>query len=157
MKIKGFTLILVYTLILLGCKEDNFLESEEIMISLTESVGIGANNGESWIYAVELPYFDISSYPNIRSVVMTVNNIRTRDASGNDVTGKGSFELYDITNDKPIANSIIESDDTEENSYKASANFINDMPGERIKLGIRISSNGDYTIDCSHIYLILSR
>jgi hypothetical protein len=155
MKIKSFTMVVVCSLILLGCKKDDFIESNELMISLSGDIGAGKYN--TWTHSAELPYFDISSYSNIKSVVMAVNNIKTSDETGNDVIGEASFELYDITNDKPIENSIVISDDIENNSYKSSANIINDIPRQKIKLGIRVSSDGDFSTSCSHIYLILSR
>ncbi|WP_159523412.1 hypothetical protein [Sunxiuqinia indica] len=155
MKIKGFAMMVVCSLILLGCKKDNFIEGNELMIALSEGIGVDMHN--TWTRSADLPYFDISSYSNIKSVVMAVSDIKTNDETGNDLIGEASFELYDITNDKPIENSIVISDDIENNSYKSSANIINDIPRQKIKLGIRISSDGDFSASCSHIYLILSR
>ena len=155
MKIKISILLLFAILTIAGCKKDNFIDlSNEVMIPLTEGLG---GSSEPWIYSVYQPYFDISNYSNIKSAVLVVSDIKTTDTSLRDLKGEGSFELYDITNNKVIEKSIVKSDDIAANTYLSSANFINNIPKGKIKLGIKIYSNGDFTVQCKSIYLILSK
>lgn len=155
MKMKISILLLFAILTISGCKKDNFIDlSNEVMIPLAEGLG---GSSEPWIYSVNQPYFDISNYSNIKSAVLVVSDIKTTDSYFNDLIGEGSFELYDITNNKVIEKSIVKSDDIAENSYLASANFIDNIPKRKIKLGIRIYTDGNFHIECKSIYLILSR
>lgn len=155
MKNKVSILLLFAIFTIAGCKKDNSIDlSNEIMIPLTEGLG---GFSEPWIFPVYQPYFDISNYSNIKSAVLVVSDIKTTDSSFRDVKGEGTFELYDITNKKVIENSIVKSDDIAENTYLLSANFINNIPKGKIKLGIKIYSNGDFTSQCKSIYLILSK
>jgi hypothetical protein len=153
---KILTLLTIAILVCSGCKKDDFIDiNKEIMISLTGGTGLGGGP-EPWTFTVDLPYFDISNYSNIKSAIMAVNDLKTyTDAS--DAIGEGNFELVDLTNNQVIENSIVTSDDIATDTYKASANFFNNIPKGKIKLGIKVYSNGDFTTDCRSIYLILSR
>ncbi|HEY9116091.1 MAG TPA: hypothetical protein VIN10_15445 [Bacteroidales bacterium] len=141
-----------------GCKKDEPIEfNNEVMITLLNS-GMGTSDTVTWVYPVSEPYFDISNYSNVKSAVLLVSNIRTSEIdSNNDVTGEGTWELYDLTNNKTIENSSVTSDDIPEGTYKSSSNFLNNIPGGKIKLGIRISSGGNYFVSCGNITLVLSK
>jgi len=157
MKTKTSILIILVITILsfTGCKKDNSIEfNKEVMITL--AYGLGSSTTEGWLYTVNIPYFDISNYSNIKSAVLLVSDIKTSDDNG-DVKGEGTWELYDITNGKVIENSIVTSDDTPENDYVSSNNFIDNIPGGKIKLGIHIASEGNYFVQCGNVTLLLSR
>jgi len=154
MRIKILILLLVAILTVTGCKKDNFFDlSNEVMIPLADGLG----GRDPWVYSVSQPYFDISNYSNIKSAVLVVTDITTTDSSNNDLIGEGSFELYDLTNNKVIEKSIVRSDNIDENTYLASANFIDHIPRGKIKLGIKIYTDGAYTVHCRSVYLILSK
>jgi hypothetical protein len=153
---KILAVLTIAVLVFSGCKKDDFIDiNKEIMISLTGGTGLGGGP-EPWTFTVDLPYFDISNYSNIKSVTMAVNDIKTNTDDA-DAIGEGTFELVDLTNNQVIENSIVTSDDIATGTYKASANFINNIPKGKIKLGIKVYSNGDFSTDCRSIYLILSR
>lgn len=155
MKIRNLIILVVTILIFTACKKETSIDNNnEVMIFLT--TGLGASS-EPWIFPADLPYFDISNYSNIKSVVLAVNDIKTTDDFGVDVVGEGSFELYDITNGKTIDNSVVTSEDIVNNTYKSSVNFIDNIPRGKIKLGIRLYSGGAFRVQCRSIYLILSR
>lgn len=128
---------------------------KEMVIKLTSN--IGNNTADPYVYTVNLPYFDITAYENLTSVIFVVSDIKTSDYSYNDVIGEGTFELFNMTNDQVIENSIIESDDIPENTYLSSQNLINYIPQEKINLGVRVTSGGDFNSRCGNVYLILSR
>jgi hypothetical protein len=155
MKIKISFLLLFAILTIAGCKKDNSIDiSNEIMIPLSEGLG---GNSEPWIYSAYQPYFDISNYSNIKSAVLVVSDIKTTGSSFNDLIGEGSFELYDITNNKVIERSIVKSDDIAKNTYLTSDNFIDNIPKGKIKLGVKIYTDGAFYVNCKSIYLILSK
>jgi hypothetical protein len=154
-------ILIILSIILLsfaGCKKDEPIElNNEVMISLIP--GMGTSDTAIWIYSVPIPYFDISNYSNVNSATMLVSNIKTYGLENysDDVTGDGTWELYDLTNDKVIENSAVTSDDIPEGTYKSSANFLNNIPGGKIKLGIRISGGANYSVECGNITLVLSK
>lgn len=155
MKIKFSIMMLFAVLTLVSCKKDDFIDiTQEFMIPISQGL---QGSSEPWIYSSYQPYFDISNYSNIKSAVLIVSDIRTNDSSLKDITGEGIFELYDITNDKVIENSIVKSDDIAENTYVSSANFIDSIPNGKIKLGVKLYSNGNFLIHCKSIYLVLSK
>lgn len=138
-----------------GCKKETSIEfNNEVMITLSK--GMGCSTVEGWTYPIYIPYFDISNYSNIKSAVLLVSDIKSNDDNG-DVIGEGTWQLYDITNDKIIENSDISSDDIPENTYKSSVNFVDNIPNEKIKLGILVKSGGNYLVECGSITLVLSR
>lgn len=128
---------------------------KEMVIKLTSN--ISNNTAYPHVFSVNLPYFDITAYENLTSVVFIVSDIKTSDYNFNDVIGEGTFELYDITNGQVIENSIISSDDITDNTYLSSQNLIDKIPQEKINLGVRLTSGGDFNSRCGNIYLILSR
>lgn len=148
-------------LLMPGCeKEECDNLDKEVMIRLT--YGVFAETDTSYLYPVALPYFDITNYTQINSAVMVMSGIETRTfyrwpSFGHDTIAPGSFELYDLTNDKVIENSIITSDDQPDNEYIQSANFINSLPKEKIQLGIRITHGKNYSLYAKNAFLILSR
>jgi len=155
MKIQISIILAITFLSFTSCKKESTIDfNNEVMISLTQ--GLGSSTTEPIIHTVDLPYFDITNYSNIESVVLSVSDIKTYNDEG-DVVGVGTFELYDLTNEKTIESSIVESDDIDENTFKLSSNFKENIPQGKIKLGIKIYSGGDYHVQCSNIYLILSK
>lgn len=128
---------------------------ETIILNLISN--IGNNDPVPSVFAADIPFFDIRDYLKVDSVVFVVEDIRTSDYTFNDITGEGTFELYDMTNDQIIANSTISSDDTPENSFVASSNLISTIPQEQIKLGVQLTSGGSFNSRCGNVYLILFR
>lgn len=164
MKKKLFTYSLLLAVLYLlnqGCRKeecDNL--DKEVMIRLT--YGVFAETNTSYLYPVALPYFDITNYAQIKSVVMVVSGIETSTFNrwpsfGHDTIAEATFELYDLTHDKVIENSIITSDDQSENEYAPSANFLGSLPKEKIQLGIRITHGENYSAYAKNAFLILSR
>lgn len=117
---------------------------------------LGSNSGPV-VEPLELPYFDKTNYVGIDSIILAVENIKTSDYFFNDIIGSGTFELYNMTNNSVIANSSIVSDDIPENTSKYSGNLYKYLPNNKIKLGIRITSGGDFNASCGNIYLIMVR
>jgi hypothetical protein len=155
-KVQISVILVISILNFTGCKKESSIElNKEEIISLN-MYGLGSSSTEPFVDATYLPYFDISSYSNLKSVVLAVSNIKTFNDLG-DVAGTGIWELYDITNGKIIENSMVSSDDIPENNYITSSNFISNFPKGKIKLGIRIASGGAYNVQCGNISLILSR
>jgi hypothetical protein len=153
---KILAVLTIAVLVFSGCKKDDFIEiKNEVIIELSDDY-IGSMMEPS-TYPAHLPYFDISNYSNVKSVIMAVNDLKTFGSDATDVIGEGSYELVDLTNNQVIENSIVSSDDIAAGTYKASANFINNLPKGKFKPGIKIYSNGDYTTVCQGVYLILSR
>lgn len=144
-----------------GCKKNECEnQDQEVMIRLT--YGVFAETDTSYLYPVALPYFDITNYTQIKSAVMVLSDIETSTFNrwpsfGHDTIAEASFELYDLTHDKVIENSIITSDDQPDNEYAQSANFIGSLPKEKIQLGIRITHGKNYSAYAKNAFLILSR
>lgn len=115
-KLLTFGLLLPVMYILMpGCKKEECNNPDkEVMIRLT--YGVFAETDTLYLYPVALPYFDLSNYAQIKSAVMVMSGIETKTfyrwpSFGHDTIAQGSFELYDLTHDKVIENSIITSDD----------------------------------------------
>lgn len=106
-----------------------------------------------------LRLFNINNYTNIDSAVFVAYDIKTATdcCSGSDVRKKLKIELFDLTNGKPILNSLIESDDIPKGTFAHSKNFINNLPGGDIELGTRVIFDRRYFAGASDMYLILYR
>lgn len=142
-----------------GCKKDDSIDfNNEVMISLLPN-GFGTVDTAIWVAPASEPYFDISNYTNVTTAVILVSDIRTfkTDDFSTDVSGEGTWELYDMTNDKIIENSGVTSDDIPLGTYKSSSNFLNNIPGGKIRLGVRVSGGANYSVQCGNITLVLSK
>lgn len=153
----------------LDANDDGVLQNDEILetnyvcgdIVVDKQVSIklldfAASEGTTpSLLAADLPFFDIKNYTGIDSVIFTVSAIETRNTDNIDIVGKGTFELYDITNNQVI--STISSDDTGLFDLVTSNNIIEVLPEGSIRLGIRITAGEGYFTSCNNIFLVLFR
>jgi hypothetical protein len=104
---------------------------KEIIVDL-----IGNFVYDNTIYTYPMEYhrikdFDITNYLNADSIAFqTYLNVRF-------ATGTVTVELYDFTNLKPIANTVLIGSSTTNIWTTTKTNFINDLPKTPITLGIR--------------------
>ncbi len=103
--------------------------------------------------------FNLQNYLNVDSVILVVYNVRTSMdcCSGIDITGNVKIELFDLTNNRPINNSEIITDDIETGTYLKSANLKNEFPNEYINLGVRLITDGSYFVGTGYVFLFLYR
>lgn len=154
-KKNSYAIFVVIILIFSGCSKDDYIYfDKEVIIHLASNIGA---DSEPYVHVTEPPYFDISNYSNVKSVKILASDIQTIDSYGNDLAREGKIELYDFTNNKVIENSFIISDDTQENEFVSSANLINDIPEEKIKLGVKITAGSDFVLVARNVSLVLSR
>ena len=103
--------------------------------------------------------FNIDNYVGLDSAIFLIYSIGTyKDCCGGaDTIANTRFEIYDLTNDQPIVNSEIVSDDIRPGSFVVSKNFLQNFPKQTIDLGVRIiSGEGIYT-QTGNAYLFLYR
>lgn len=126
---------------LLGTVHSNILEPASTEPKLCES---------------QLFLFNIANYPGVDSIVYVVTNFETESIHNNvDIVGEGFLEMYDLTHDRAIENSLIRSDNSDR---IISPNLIESFPNEAIDIGFRIySANGEFLTRTGNIYLILYR
>ncbi len=103
--------------------------------------------------------FNIGNYTGIDSVIFVVYDIGT--ASGccgaPDVNESAKIELFNLTDNQPIANSEITSDDITQGTFRSSENIVNSFPDKTIDIGIRIIFNKNMYMHTGHMYLFLYR
>lgn len=75
--------------------------------------------------------FDITNYSNIDSIAFDANCFVRYSK------GTATIELYDLTNDTPIANTMISFGESKMTRKTTSKNFMNDLPNAPITLVIR--------------------
>ncbi len=109
------------------------------------------------ILETSLLEFDIRDYSGIDSVVFVIYDIATYDGTGKPKDFASTFELYDITNDTPIAGSSFTSDDIQKGTYIATPNLLGSFPQERVNIGIRVTDEADVNTVTGTTYLILRR
>ena len=127
----------------------------------------GTNNistRDTTIYAppfssVGIYQFNIKNYLNVDSAILVVYDVRTSVdcCSGDDIIGTVKIELFDLTNNRPINNSEIITDDIQNGTYLKSANMKNEFPNQYINLGIRLITNGNYFAGTGNVFLFLYR
>jgi hypothetical protein len=104
---------------------------KEIIIDL---FGNFVYDNTNYIYPMEflrIKDFDIRNYLNADSIAFQTY-LEVRYA-----TGTVTVELYDFTNSKPIANTVLIGSSTNKTWGTTKTNFINDLPKMPITLGIR--------------------
>lgn len=103
--------------------------------------------------------FNINNYPGVDSAILLIYDIKTFAdcCSGFDTISNASFELYDLTNNIPIANSRIVSDNIPDGTFVISKNFIKDLPNQTIDIGVRIITERDVYSHTGNVYFFLYR
>jgi hypothetical protein len=102
----------------------------------------------------ELPFFSKNNYPGVDSIVLVG---RPYIWPGNNSTGY--IELYNLTDNQPIANSsLIASKEYDQAGFITSANCYSAMPDKQFSLGLRLySSQNGMPFGTGPLYLYLYR
>jgi hypothetical protein len=134
---------------------NNVLDSNEIQ--KTEYVCKGIYNKETIIYFPFAGGFGTTStngfiYDPIRLIDFNLANYPADSISDSaflltyDANVKCIVELYDLTNNKVINNTMLTSNSQADREFKATTvNFLNDLPKSPIKLGFRVKSEKEGT------------
>jgi hypothetical protein len=143
----------------LDSNDDGVLSSEEIQITrfvcngeVGSELRIGFNlSGTSSFSTTSnliintdgrfvIPNFNLDNYVGADSVA-----IGAMLSTANTATNC-SLELYDVTNNAAISNSLISTNNTSETWVYSSTNFIADLPSGSVNLGLRLSSDNGASV-----------
>jgi len=136
------------------CNGMDGIINEEIQIKVVNGIGSAANTTTSTPVVVsDSTSFNISNFVNVDSIVFVSNPY---------VSNTSNFalvELYDITNDAIISNSLIRTNSLFDDKVQIKTdNIFNEIPSSEITLGIRLSSETDGEFSASGIpYIFLYR
>ncbi len=103
--------------------------------------------------------FNIGNYTGVDSAVFVIYNVATAASccGGPDIAYNARFEIFDLTNNQPVVNSEILSDDIPTGTFAVSKNFVKNLPGETIDLGVRIITGKNIFTTTGKVYLFLYR
>ena len=116
----------------------NGIYNKETIIHTTGDIGY-ATNTAAGIVRLGIDNFDITNYP--ADSISFIGNLSTNDA-----LVWCNVELYDMTNNKVINNSLIKGNSTTFEIKATKVNFLKDMPKGPIKLGFRVRADQDGTV-----------
>lgn len=125
------------------CNGTDGIINEEIQIRVVDGIGSAANTSSSTPVVVSgSTSFNISNFVNVDSVVFV------SDPYVSNTSNFAILELYDITNDAVIANSLIRTNNLGDDKVQIKTdNIFSDLPTSEVTLGIRLSSeiNGEFS------------
>lgn len=143
------------------CNGVNGGYDKQIMFKLNK---INSMAKDTIIYTIQnsgsgILLFNKNNYTKIDSAVFIAYDIKTATGccGSPDIAKKVKIELYDLTNNQPILNSAIESDDITAGTYVRSNNFINYLPNGYVNLGTRMILDRNYYAVTGDMYLVLYR
>lgn len=143
------------------CNGENGGYDKQIMFRLNK---INSMAQDTFIYTIQnsgsgILLFNKDNYTDIDSAVFIVYDIKTATGccGAADIAMKVKIELYDLTNNQPILNSAVESDNIPVGTYVRSNNFINYLPNDYINLGTRMTFDKNYYAVTGDMYLVLYR
>lgn len=117
--------------------------NEEIQIKVVDGIGSAANTSSSTPVVVSgSTSFNISNFANVDSVVFV------SDPYVSNTSNFALVELYNITDDVVIANSLIRANNLFDDKVQIKTdNIFSELPTKEITLGIRLSSeiNGEFS------------
>lgn len=134
------------------CNGENGGQDHTLLIQFPTG-GASSNSTEGNIYeTLSIKNFNITDYQNIDSIVFSAY------LASDSINNNCLVELYDITNDVSILNTLITSNSQEKEWVTTNMNFLDDLPNETIDLGIRIWTETEGTMaECSIPVLVLFR
>ncbi len=125
------------------CNGINGIINEEIQIKVVDGIGSAANTSSSTPVVVSgSTSFKISNFANVDSVVFV------SDPYVSNTSNFALLELYNITNNVVIANSLIRTNSLFADKVQIKTdNIFSDLPTNEVTLGIRFSSeiNGEFS------------
>ena len=137
------------------CNGVNGGPDKELIIRLG---GVSTSAGQlsaKWLF---IPQFNIANYPGVDSVVLLAQVYGYNGFGQPSTPVTTTLDVYNMTDNAPIANSTIVSQETTLGGFVSSANCRALFPNKPIGLGLRVSAkiSTDYAT-CYNAFLILYR
>lgn len=167
----GLLFLLMYVMLFTSCKKEEFPKPEDPKIPIIYGdkqirfdLGIAISAGDTTLATLDnspngIHQFNIGDYVGVDSAIFVIYNIATAEGccGGPDIIMDARFELYDLTNNQPIVNSEVISDDIPLGTFAVSRNFANNLPKQTIDIGVRIITERDIYTTTGKIYMFLYR
>lgn len=135
------------------CNGQNGLYDKMTQFKLRDNIN---NETNPMTLVANLVQFDVSNYP-ADSIVFIAYDIQTKIGCcpGSDVAANCPVELLDRSDDSPVPNSQIVSDNIPDGTFKQSANLKNSFPNRSIDLAVRISGEAGVFNVTGGLYLLI--
>ncbi len=162
---KFIMIYVVLSILIIGCKKE-YLTENHLDKQIRFDLGwVNSSSSDTVVWSLTnspttgLHQFNINYYEQIDSVVFVVYDIKTMIDFNPyaDTIKTVRIELFDVTNQNPIKDSEIVSDDIKVGTCVSSKNIAKDFPNETIDLGIRIIFDKTLYAEAGPIYLFLYR
>lgn len=140
-------------------EDDNYIDTSDkkVIIGLYSEKG-STSIHDTTVYSTNALMFNKTDYSNVDSIVLVTSGVETVSSSSLiNVKKEIVIELYDLTNDKPIENSKIVTDDILSSETVASMDIKDFLPKSAINLGIRITitNHANFYVKIQAISLII--